>query len=139
MLASLDLHRLRLAPKFSCGVAWEVPSSITATKDANKASSGRGPDMKIISGREAGVFRGNESEAPFAERKLWVAVLAQALEDWQGDRLNARHEAEHFLLRDKKDFFMVCTRAGVDAGSFRTRLSRLQAAGSATGPAPLAA
>jgi hypothetical protein len=99
----------------------------------------RGMDMEIISGRDAGIFRGDEIEVPFAERKLWVAVLAQALEDWQVDRLNARHEAEHFLLRDKKDFFMVCTRAGVDASSFRTRLNRLQPEGPATGPAPLAA
>ena len=82
--------------------------------------------MEIFSGREAGIFRGGEIEAPVAEQKLWVAVLAQAVDDWQGHRLNARHEAEHFLLRDQRDFFVVCTRAGVDGSSFRSRLSRLQ-------------
>lgn len=95
--------------------------------------------MEIISGREAGIFRGDEIEAPVSERKLWAAVLAQALEDWQGDRLNASHQAEQFLLHDKKDFFVVCTRAGVDASGFRTRLGKLHPAGPATDPTPLAA
>ncbi len=95
--------------------------------------------MQVASGREAGVFRSGDVEAPLSERKLWVAVLAQALEDWQGDRLNASRHAEQFLLHDKKDFFVVCTRAGVDGSSFRSKLARLQHAASATDPAPLAA
>ncbi|HEV2306639.1 MAG TPA: hypothetical protein VGR93_14065 [Candidatus Acidoferrales bacterium] len=81
-----------------------------------------------MSGRQALVVREDEIEAPISEQKLWVAVLAQALEDLQGDRLTARHEAEHFLLRDRNDFFTVCAAAGIDPSSFRSRLGRLHAA-----------
>ena len=95
--------------------------------------------MEIVSGREAGIFRGREIEAPLAEQKLWVAVLAQALEDWQGDRLHARRDAEQFLFHNKNDFFTVCARAGVDGGSFRSRLSRLQRPVASMQTAPLAA
>ncbi|HXT86037.1 MAG TPA: hypothetical protein VN745_03345 [Verrucomicrobiae bacterium] len=96
-------------------------------------------EMGIVSGREAGIFRGDEIEAPVAEHKLWVAVLAQALEDWEGDRLHARRDAEQFLFHDKNDFFTVCTRAGVDGSSLRSRLSRLQRPAASMRSAPLAA
>ena len=90
--------------------------------------------MEIMSGRQASIVRGEETEAPISEQKLWVAVLAQALEDLQGDRLTARHEAEHFLLRDKNDFFTVCAAAGIDPSSFRSRLGRLHVAAIPEGP-----
>lgn len=90
-----------------------------------RAGRAEGIYMEIMSGRQALVVRGEEIEAPISEQKLWVAVLAQALEDLRGDRLTARHEAEHFLLRDKNDFFTVCAAAGIDPSSFRSRLARL--------------
>lgn len=79
-----------------------------------------------MSGREAMVCRGSEVEGPIAEQELWVAVLAQAVEDWQGDRLRFKREAEQFLLKDEKDFPIVCSRAGLDPGSFRVQLLRLR-------------
>lgn len=86
----------------------------------------RGIQMEIMSGRDALICRGNEVERPISEEKLWVAVLAQAVEDWQGDRLRSKREAEQFLFEDEKDFQVVCARAGVDPGSFRAQLNRLR-------------
>jgi|GEM_PF-1814822 len=94
--------------------------------------------METISGRQT-ILRADETENPIAEQKLWVAVLAQALEDWQGDRINARHDAEHFLFRDQKDFFAVCMSAGIDPSGFRARLRRIQMTSPAPQPATIAA
>lgn len=82
--------------------------------------------MEIMSGREAVICRGNEVEQPIGEQRLWVAVLTQALEDWQGDRLRFKREAEQFLFQDEKDFQIVCARAGIDASAFRSQLLRLR-------------
>lgn len=82
--------------------------------------------MEIMSGRAALICRRNEIEQPIGEQRLWVAVLAQAIEDWQGDRLRSKREAEQFLFQDQKDFQIVCARAGVDPISFRSQLSRLR-------------
>lgn len=79
-----------------------------------------------MSGREAMICRGDEVERPIAEQKLWIAVLAQAVEDWQGHRLRSKREAEQFLLKDEKDFPIVCSRAGLDPDSFRAQLLRLR-------------
>lgn len=82
--------------------------------------------METMGGREALICRGNDVEQPIGERKLWVAVLAQALEDWQGDRLRSKREAEQFLFEDKRDFQAVCARAGIDSDAFRSQLLRLR-------------
>lgn len=82
--------------------------------------------MEITSGREALICRGNETEQPIGEQRLWVAVLAQAIEDWQGDRLRSKRDAEQFLFQDQKDFQIVCARAGIDPVSFRSQLFRLR-------------
>lgn len=80
--------------------------------------------MEIVSGRDALICRGNETEKPINEQKLWAAVLAQALEDWRGDRVSRKRDAEQFLFEDQKDFETVCMRAGIDPSSFRARLRR---------------
>ena len=95
--------------------------------------------MEILSGRDAVICQGNEVEAPVCEQRLWVAVLAQALEDWRGDRIRARREAEWFLFHDQKDFETVCAGAEVDAHSLRSRLRRLRTAQSTPLAEPLAA
>lgn len=82
--------------------------------------------MEIMSGRDALICRGNEVERPISEQKLWGAVLAQAVEDWQGDRLRAKREAGQFLFEDEKDFQIVCIRAGIDPSSFRAQLHRMR-------------
>lgn len=84
--------------------------------------------MGMVSGAETLICRGNEVEQPIAEQRLWVAVLAQALEDWQGDRLRSKREAQQFLFEDNKDFQIVCARAGIDSGAFRSQLLRLRGA-----------
>lgn len=81
--------------------------------------------MEIVSGRNALICRGNEVENPINEQKLWAAVLAQALEDWRGDRISRKRDAEQFLFEDQKDFETVCMRAGIDPSSFRARLRRM--------------
>jgi hypothetical protein len=96
-------------------------------------------DMEIASGRTALICRGDEVERPVCEQKLWVAVLTQALEDWQGDRITSKHQAETFLFEDKKDFETVCACAGIDPSSFRARLERLRSQQKPRQPAQLAA
>lgn len=80
--------------------------------------------METVSGRDALICPGNEVEKPVNEQKLWTAVLVQALEDWRGDRISRKRDAEQFLFGDQKDFEIVCARAGIDANSFRARLRR---------------
>lgn len=82
--------------------------------------------MAIMSGRGALICQGNEIEQPIGEQRLWLAVLAQAIEDWRGNRLRSKRDAEQFLFQDQRDFQLVCGRAGVDPTSFRSQLFRLR-------------
>lgn len=82
--------------------------------------------MELTRGHGALICRGNETEEPIFEQRLWAAVLAQALEDWHGNRLSAKREAERFLFEDQKDFEIVCAGAGINAGGFRSQLCRLR-------------
>ena len=59
------------------------------------------------------------------ERRLWTAVLLQAVQDWQSMSARSRREAEVFLFNSDADFETVCQSAGIDAGSFQSRLKRL--------------
>ena len=68
---------------------------------------------------------GHVTEDCLAERRLWIAVLTMAVEDWRNGTLRARREAQHFLFEDHNDFDRVCASAGVDAGSFRSSLLRI--------------
>jgi hypothetical protein len=83
--------------------------------------------MVLACGQKTITCRGNEIEQPLFEQRLWVAVLAQALEDWHGDRLRSKREAEHFLFEDQKDFEIVCAGAGIEASSLRSQLCRVRA------------
>jgi hypothetical protein len=65
------------------------------------------------------------TEEMISARRLWTAVLLNAVEDWRNGSLRARREAQEFLFDNDEDFEMVCTAAGLDSGDFRTRLSRL--------------
>ena len=64
----------------------------------------------------------NVTEELISERRLWTAVLVNAVEDWRGGPLRARREAQEFLFESDVDFEMVCAGAGLDAGDFRARL-----------------
>jgi hypothetical protein len=59
------------------------------------------------------------------ERRLWTAVLLQAVQDWQSVSARARREAETFLFESEADFESVCQHAGIDPGSLQTKLKRL--------------
>lgn len=65
------------------------------------------------------------TEETIGERRLWTAVLTQAVEDWRSGTLRARREAQHFLFEDDVEFARVCTSAGLDPGSLRSKLSKL--------------
>jgi hypothetical protein len=60
-----------------------------------------------------------------SERRLWTAVLVNAVEDWRNGTLRARREAQAFLFDNDEDFEMVCTAAGMDSNDFRVRLLKL--------------
>jgi hypothetical protein len=66
------------------------------------------------------------TEAALPERRVWLAVLVQAIEEWRCGTLRARREAETFLFQGGKDFDLVCSGAGLNANSMSARLSRLR-------------
>jgi hypothetical protein len=70
-----------------------------------------------------------------AERRLWTAVLMQAVVEWRSDRMRAKREAEAFLFHNEKDFQIVCAGAGLDPSALRLQLLRL-CRGSGTGVEP---
>jgi len=72
------------------------------------------------------ICRADEIEGPIGEKRLWVAVLLQAVEDWRSDRISTQREAEKFLFHNHADFETVCAGAGIEASSFRARLSRFR-------------
>lgn len=78
--------------------------------------------------------RADEIEGPIGERKMWLAVLLQAVEDLRSDRISAQREAENFLFRNHEDFETVCAGAGIEASSFRARLSRFRVRSAASLP-----
>lgn len=55
------------------------------------------------------------------EQGLWCAVLNQALTDM----LAGSHTAREWLLNDNKDFFTVCSLAGVSPHAMRTTASQM--------------
>jgi hypothetical protein len=61
------------------------------------------------------------TEELISARRLWTAVLLNAVEDWRNGTLRAKREAQEFLFDSKADFEMVCTTAGLDSGDFRVR------------------
>jgi hypothetical protein len=65
------------------------------------------------------------TEELISARRLWTAVLLNAVEDWRNGTLRAKREAQEFLFDNKEDFDMVCTAAGLDSGDFRVRLLKI--------------
>jgi hypothetical protein len=67
----------------------------------------------------------NVTEDLISERRLWTAVLVNAVEEWRGGTLRARREAQQFLFESPADFEMVCSGAGLNAEDFRRRLLKI--------------
>jgi hypothetical protein len=74
--------------------------------------------------------RGNDSEEisenQRAERHLWIAVVAKAVEDWTSGNLRLREAAQKFLFENDKDSEAVCSRAGLSLSYLRERLRRVR-------------
>jgi hypothetical protein len=64
----------------------------------------------------------------FSERRLWSAVLLQALEDWSSMNSRHRDEAERFFFKNTEDFARVCRGAGLVPSGVRARLEKMKAA-----------
>jgi hypothetical protein len=64
-------------------------------------------------------------EGPVGERRLWLAVVVQVVEDWRGGTLRARRQAQEFMFEERKDFDVVCANAGLDPENLRERLVRI--------------
>jgi len=67
-----------------------------------------------------------ECDGALLERKLWLAVLLQAIEDWRSANIRRQREADSFLFQSQKDFGCVCAKAGVSPGSLLPKLERLR-------------
>src|SRR5580692_12670343 len=65
------------------------------------------------------------TEEMISARRLWTAVLINAVEDWRNGTLRARREAQTFLFDNDEDFAMVCNNAGLDFSDFRVRLLKI--------------
>jgi hypothetical protein len=65
------------------------------------------------------------TEDSIGEYRLWTAVIVKAIEDWRSGTLRARREAQKFLFEDNRDFFDVCSSAGLDPVRFRTQLLKI--------------
>jgi hypothetical protein len=65
------------------------------------------------------------TEELISARRLWTAVLLNAVEDWRNGTLRARREAQTFLFDNDEDFAMVCNNAGLDFSDFRVRLLKI--------------
>ena len=58
-------------------------------------------------------------------RRLWAAVLAQAIEDFYRGEKRDKDSAEAFISRSK-DFYMVCDMAGVNADWIKRKIAESQ-------------
>ncbi|HWF38507.1 MAG TPA: hypothetical protein VG322_08315 [Candidatus Acidoferrales bacterium] len=68
-----------------------------------------------------------ESQAEeFSEKRLWAAVLLQALEDWSSNNSRHREEADRFFFGCPEDFARVCRGAGLAPTGVLARLRRMK-------------
>ena len=75
------------------------------------------------------------------ERRLWLAVVVQAVEEWRDGTLRDKRLAQQFLFDDSNDFQSVCANAGLDPDNLRSKLLKIGRKINSTGslPHPLAA
>ncbi len=64
-------------------------------------------------------------EQKVAERRLWIAVLTQAVVEWRSGDSRRSEAAAAFLFRNGEDFSEVCSAAGFDPSQFRAKLQRI--------------
>jgi hypothetical protein len=76
------------------------------------------------------------------ERRLWLAVIMQAVEEWRNGTLRNQRKAQEFIFDPAgRDFDLVCANAGLDAQNLRSKLLKIGRVVAAQGPLarPLAA
>jgi hypothetical protein len=64
------------------------------------------------------------AEEIIAERRLWMAVIVRAVQDWLSDSTRIRRAAWKFLFEEDNDFYEVCACAGLDPSRLRSQLLR---------------
>jgi hypothetical protein len=65
------------------------------------------------------------TEEFIGERRLWTAVVVTAVDDWRNGTLRSQREAQKFLFENDKDFNAVCSSAGLEPSSLRTKLLKM--------------
>ena len=68
----------------------------------------------------------NENAEPISDRRLWSAVLLQALEDWGSSNMRLRAESEKFFFQGGDDFARVCRGAGMEPGCVLNKLQNMK-------------
>jgi hypothetical protein len=81
--------------------------------------------MGIVTAQVSSEMHETVTEGLISARRLWTAVLRNAVEDWRNGTLRAKREAQEFRFDSKEDFDMVCTAAGLDSGDFRVRMLKI--------------
>jgi hypothetical protein len=91
----------------------------------NALVKGRGTkQMNIYQDAANNAKEGQADE--FSGRRLWTAVLLQAIEDWKSSNARRRSEAERFFFQSPNDFARVCRGAGLAPDAVVNRLRRMQ-------------
>lgn len=81
--------------------------------------------MDVVTMPVRQTYQSEITEECIAERRLWLAVITLAVEDWRSGTLRARRAAQKFLFEDHDDFERVCSGAGLDPASLRSKLMRI--------------
>lgn len=64
------------------------------------------------------------TEGTIGERRMWLAVILLAIEDWKTGTLRVRREAQKFLFENHRDFEDVCANAGLNGANLRAQLRK---------------
>lgn len=73
---------------------------------------------------QSNVMQEGITEGTMGERRMWLAVILLAIEDWKTGTLRMRREAQKFLFENQRDFEDVCANAGLNAASLRVQLRK---------------
>jgi hypothetical protein len=98
-----------------------------AERELERVKTGTNMNMQIYAQESKAMTE--RSELPVAERNLWVAILLQALEDWQSGTLRRRKDAERFFFHCERDFAAVCRGAGLDPSTVLAKLQGMRGTG----------
>jgi hypothetical protein len=75
-------------------------------------------------------------QVQISERRLWAAVLLQAMEDWQSNNRRRQTDAEKFFFASEGDFATVCRGAGLEPSGVLARLQKMRSIAVGTSVTP---